>query len=85
MQPKVENVEIPLPNLQESFSAVQISDLHIGGLIEENVVRGIVKQVNTLKPDVIFLTGDIIDTEVSKCKKQCKNSPNFKHLLAYFL
>ena len=84
MQPKVENVEIPLPNLQESFSAVQISDLHIGGLIEENVVRGIVKQVNALKPDVIFLTGDIIDTEVSKVQKAMQELSKLQAPLGVF-
>ena len=84
MQPKVENVEIPLPNLQESFSAVQISDLHIGGLIEENVVRGIVKQVNALKPDVIFLTGDIIDTEVSKVQKAMQELSKLQAPLGIF-
>lgn len=66
LSPKVESIKITLKNLQGKLSAVQISDLHIGGLIEESVVRSIVAKVNTLKPDFIVLTGDIIDTEVSK-------------------
>ncbi len=66
LQPKIERVKIPLKNLKNPISAVQISDLHIGGLIEENVVRQIVQQANALKPDFIVLTGDIIDAEVTK-------------------
>lgn len=66
LQPKIERVKIPLKNLKSPMSAVQVSDLHIGGLIEENVVRQIVQQINALKPDFIVLTGDIVDTEITK-------------------
>lgn len=69
LAPKVEHIKIPLKNLKKSVSAVQISDLHIGGLIEENVVRQIVAQTNQLEPDFIVLTGDIIDTEVVRVPK----------------
>lgn len=69
LAPKLERIKIPLKNLQSPLNAVQISDLHIGGLIEENVVREIVQQVNALKPDFIVLTGDIIDTEVARVPK----------------
>lgn len=69
LAPKLERVRIPLKNLKTPLNAVQISDLHIGGLIEENVVREIVQQVNALKPDFIVLTGDIIDTEVARVPK----------------
>ncbi|WP_300795886.1 hypothetical protein [Helicobacter sp. UBA3407] len=62
LSPKIERIKISLKNLKTPMSAVQISDLHIGGLIEENVVRQIVNQTNALKPDFIVLTGDIIDT-----------------------
>ena len=66
LQPRVESLRIPLKNFKGRITAVQISDLHIGGLIEENVVRGIVAQTNALNPDFIVLTGDIIDTEISR-------------------
>ncbi|WP_300950204.1 metallophosphoesterase, partial [Helicobacter rodentium] len=69
LQPKIERVKIPLKNLKNSMNAVQISDLHIGGLIEENVVRQIVQQINALKPDFIVLTGDIVDTEITKVSR----------------
>ena len=67
--PKIESLRIPLKGLKGEITAAQISDLHIGGLIEENVVRGIVEQTNALKPDFIVLTGDIVDTEVEKVPK----------------
>ena len=69
LQPRIESLRIPLKNFKGRISAVQISDLHIGGLIEENVVRGIVQQINALNPDFIVLTGDIVDTEISRVSK----------------
>lgn len=69
LQPHIESLRIPLKNFKGRISAVQISDLHIGGLIEENVVRGIVQQINTLNPDFIVLTGDIVDAEISRVSK----------------
>ncbi len=69
LAPKVERLRIPLKNLGGRISAVQMSDLHIGGLIEESVVSRIVQQINALKPDFIVLTGDIIDTEISRIPK----------------
>lgn len=84
MQPKVEKVTIPLEGLQIPFSAAQVSDLHIGGLIEENVVRRIVEQVNSLGADVIFLTGDIIDTEVSNVPKAMEELSKLKAPLGVF-
>ena len=44
------------------FSIVQISDLHIGGLIDKGFVKNSVLKINALKPDIVFITGDLIDT-----------------------
>ena len=44
------------------FSIVQISDLHIGGLIDQNFIKEAVETINALKPDIVFITGDLIDT-----------------------
>ncbi len=84
MEPKVERVRIPLKNLNGKFKAVQISDLHIGGLIEESVVRSIVAEVNALSPDFIVLTGDIIDTEISKISKAMAELGNLKAPLGVY-
>ncbi len=44
------------------FSIVQISDLHIGGLIDKEFVKNSVLKINALKPDIVFITGDLVDT-----------------------
>ena len=47
---------------------VQISDLHVGPTIKAGYVRTVVNQVNELKPDLIFFTGDMVDGSVDHLK-----------------
>jgi len=51
------------------FSIVQISDLHIGGLIDRDFVKEMIEKVNALKPDLIVITGDLIDTGIKTIKE----------------
>lgn len=40
---------------------VQISDIHVGSLYNSSIFGDIVKEVNSLKPDAIIVTGDLTD------------------------
>lgn len=59
---EIEKVHIKLSNLNKQYKIVQLSDVHIGGLIKEDFISHMVKQVNILKPDVVVITGDLVDT-----------------------
>jgi len=62
--PHVKEVVIRIHNLPpdlEGIRIVQITDLHISSSIRYNRVKKIVEQVNALDPDIIALTGDIVD------------------------
>ncbi len=64
---RVVNVEIPLSNLPASlhgFTIAQISDVHVGPTIKRKYVDAIVDTVNSLKADVIAVTGDLVDGTV---------------------
>ncbi len=55
-------VDLPrAPAGLDGMRIVQISDLHAGYTISAAYVTEIVRQVNALKPDLIALTGDIVD------------------------
>ena len=59
---------IPMPHLPRSLdglSIVQISDLHVGSYIRDKELRGIVSMVNSLRPDLVVITGDILDWYLS--------------------
>ena len=53
-----------LPPALSGLTIAQITDLHVGPTIGERQVRRIVEQVNALHPDVVAVTGDLVDGSV---------------------
>lgn len=45
---------------------VQISDLHVGPIIQTEYVEKVVEQILNLQPDIIVATGDIADGDATK-------------------
>ncbi len=65
--PDIVDIDIPinnLPNDLEGFRIAQITDIHISSIIKRWFVQGVVEKVNELKPDLIALTGDLVDGSV---------------------
>ncbi|MCC2633735.1 MAG: putative phosphohydrolase [Ramlibacter sp.] len=63
----VRRVQVPLPSLDPAlagFRIVQISDIHVGPTIKQDYLQAIVERVNALDPDVIAITGDLVDGSV---------------------
>lgn len=61
------NQRISIPGLPEEFQGLtiaQVSDLHVGPTIKVDYAKIVVDQVNALKPDLIFFTGDMVDGSV---------------------
>jgi len=70
--PRVYEVEIPienLPNEFDGFEIVQISDLHVGPTLGRAFIEHVVKVANDLAPDLIALTGDLIDGAVHQLRR----------------
>src|SRR3569833_75627 len=64
-------IEIPLaklPKALDGFSIVQLSDLHTGMTIDAAFVQRVVDRANALKPDLIALTGDLVDGTVENLR-----------------
>ena len=61
-----EKVQVKMKNLKKEYKIVQVSDIHIGGLIDEVFIKKIVKRVNTMKPDLVVITGDLVDINLQK-------------------
>jgi len=63
----VTRVDIPLRGLppeMDGFSIVQVSDVHYGMLTENGRLSKIVDRINELQPDVVVITGDLVDEGV---------------------
>jgi uncharacterized protein len=65
---EIVTVEVPIPRLPRSldgFTIAQLTDLHVGVTIDAEFVRRVVERTNALQPDLIALTGDLVDGPVS--------------------
>lgn len=65
---KLEKVDVSIKNLKKEYTIAQLSDIHIGGLIDAAFIKDIVQRVNALKPDVVVITGDLVDIDISKAQ-----------------
>ncbi len=65
--PFVRRVRVPLAKLPEAaagYTIVQLTDVHIGWTLGADFARRVVDAVNALSPDLIVLTGDLVDGNV---------------------
>lgn len=54
------------------FKIVHISDIHYGRTVNKKELENLVKEVNLLKPDIVVLTGDLIDEDTEMSETICK-------------
>ena len=53
-----------LPRAQDGFRIVQLTDIHVGPTIGRAFVEEIVERANALAPDLVAITGDLVDGTV---------------------
>lgn len=61
---RVKKVEVKIPGLDprlDGFKIVQLSDLHIGPTLKRDFLQAVVERTNELNPDLVAITGDLID------------------------
>jgi predicted MPP superfamily phosphohydrolase len=66
---RVKRIEIPLKKLPrglDGFAIVQLSDVHVGPTIGRAFLERVVATANALAPDVVAITGDLVDGSVEE-------------------
>lgn len=74
---KVNEYKIINENIIEEYHGlkiVQISDIHYGSTVDEKRLKDIVEQINMLNPDIVVLTGDLIDERIKHNKEEIINN-----------
>ncbi|MGO9832586.1 MAG: metallophosphoesterase [Polyangiaceae bacterium] len=65
----VKRVRVPLarlPRAASGYSIVQMTDVHVGPTIGKDFVERIVSETNALAPDMVVITGDLVDGTVEQ-------------------
>ncbi|RDU74297.1 metallophosphoesterase [Helicobacter anseris] len=62
-EPKLQRISLNISNLSQELKVLQISDLHINTLTRMQTLKQIIQISNRANPDIIVLTGDIIDAK----------------------
>jgi len=69
----IERVRVALGRLPAAMSGtrlVQLTDMHVGPTLRRDFVQRVVDQTNALRPDVIAITGDLVDGSVDQLRDQ---------------
>lgn len=72
--PEFSSVRMPIANLPPVFEGLRIAhltDLHISGRASDGLVKGIVREVNRLRPDVVVITGDLVSAREGWLDEAC--------------
>jgi predicted MPP superfamily phosphohydrolase len=72
---KVETVRVPMAKLPKALSGykiVQLSDIHVGPTIGRAFIEQIVRTTNALEPDMVAITGDLVDGSVADLGALCE-------------
>jgi len=67
--PTIDEVAIRLPRLPRAFDGlriVQVSDVHVGDVLGRPFLEDMVRRCNALRPDLVAVTGDLVDGRVSQ-------------------
>jgi predicted MPP superfamily phosphohydrolase len=55
-----------LPRAHDGLRLVQLTDIHVGSTIGRAFVEDVVRGANALEPDLVAITGDLVDGSVSE-------------------
>jgi len=73
-----EKINVKIKGLHQEYKIVQLSDIHIGGLINFEFMNILVQRVNKIKPDLVVITGDLVDVDLKKADKELGTLQNLK-------
>jgi predicted MPP superfamily phosphohydrolase len=65
--PRIRTLELTVPKTAGNLSALNVvvaSDIHLGTIIRNGQLEGIIERINSLDPDIVLLPGDIVDEDV---------------------
>jgi len=84
---KITQIDIPLERLSlrhNALNIIQISDVHLGTIVNKGRLIEIVDKINATDPDLVLITGDLVDENVAKLEDMVKPLSRIKSRLGVF-
>jgi len=82
---QITNIELAMPShegtAREDMRIAAISDIHVGCFMRNSRIKELVDTVNSLKPHMVWLAGDIVDESVYQAEEE-KLAEEFSRLEA---
>ena len=81
LPPQHSTVHVPISGLHPKFDKMHImhlSDIHVGPTTGKVFVDWLVNEVNTYNPDMVVITGDLVDSSVKNLRNAVWNLKNLK-------
>jgi len=72
MRPRTVDLDLELSNVPseaDGLIIVQLSDLHLGNLIGARRLLSVIEQIDRMRPDVVVITGDLIDSDAGAVER----------------
>lgn len=79
--PVVKQLTVRVANLPPQLAGLklaQLTDLHIGHILRGNWLSKVVQQVNALEPDIVAITGDLMDGSVQQLAPEMASLAHIK-------
>lgn len=64
LQITIKTVEIASPEIKHETKIAHLTDLHLGLVHGKGFLAKVVEKTNALNPDIVVITGDLIDSEI---------------------
>ena len=83
----VREVSVSLPKWPTSldgFTIIQLSDVHIGPILKRKWLAKVVERVNAQNPDMIVITGDLIDGPIAAFSEEVEPLANLRSAQGVF-
>lgn len=76
----INEYKVESDNLPDSFNGVKVihfSDIHYGTGFNEKRLKNLVNKINSMKPDIVIFTGDLIDKNYNATDSDIKTVINY--------
>jgi len=67
-----------------NFTIAQLSDVHVGRLIEKKFVQQCVERINTQQVDMVVITGDLVDMDIKSVMNELQPLADLKSRFGTF-